>query len=165
MDEDSGAGSDLCVSCGICCEGSLFDQGPIFPHEEPEAGELGFTIVQRNDGERFFLLPCGNLCGSVCQIYEKRLTTCRTYKCPTLEAVEAREIDRTEADRRVAAAKAAIANIRQRLLPGERFDELRIRFGADPAPSVVWKLAMVQWDMVLDRFFRKPHQRVVRQKA
>ena len=165
MDQDASFSSDLCVSCGICCDGALFDQGPIYPHEEAHALGLGFTIVERDDGRRYFLLPCGNLCGSACQVYDVRPTTCRTYKCTTLQAVEAGEIDRAEADRRVAIGKATVASVRQRLLPGESFLELRARFGEESAPAPDFKLTMVQWDMVMDRFFRKPHQRVLAPEA
>ena len=161
MDDEAASSSDLCVSCGICCDGALFDQGPVHPHEEARARSLGFTIAEREDGRRYFLIPCGNLCGSVCQVYDQRLTTCRTYKCTTLQALEHGEIDRAEADRRVAAGKAAIASVRRFLLPGESFSALRARFGADPAPSAAFRLAMVQWDLAMDRFFRKPHQRVL----
>lgn len=161
MDKDTGPGSDLCVSCGICCDGALFDQGPVYPEEEARVLGYGFTIVERDDGKRYFLPPCGNLCGSACQIYDVRPTTCRTYRCTSLQALEAGEIDRAEADRRVAAGKAAIANVRRYLLPGESFIELRARFGREPAPSPAFRLAMVQWDRAMDRFFRKPHQRVL----
>ena len=160
MDKDAGSSDDLCVSCGICCDGALFDQGPVYPDEEARARRLGFSIVERDDGRRYFLIPCGNLCGSVCQVYDMRLTTCRTYKCTTLQAAEAGEIARSEADRRVAAGREAIANVRRFLLPGESFMELRARFGDDPGPSPEFKLAMVRWNLAMDRFFRKPHQRV-----
>jgi Fe-S-cluster containining protein len=160
MSEDGGSSSDLCVSCGICCDGPLFDQAEVFAAEEARVRLLGFPIDERG-GKTYFPLPCGYLCGAVCRIYEQRPTTCRTYKCTTLSAIEAGEIDRAEADRRVAAAKDAIADVRARMLPGESFLELRVRFGQEPSPEPAFVLAMVKWDMAMDRYFRKPHQQVL----
>ena len=117
--------------------------------------------MDERNGTPVFLLPCGNLCGAVCEIYEARPTTCRTYKCTTLTGLKGGEIDRAEADRRVAIGRATVARVRERLLPGESFLELRTRFGRDPSPAPDFKLAMLQWDIVMDRFFRKPHQRVL----
>jgi len=149
----------LCVSCGICCDGPLFDYAKLLPEEVPHARELGFEIVQLGEHSAF-ALPCGNLCGTVCQIYEVRPSRCRSYKCTTVEAMENGEIDRAEADRRVEATKVAVADVRKRLLPGETFLELRARFGDDPSPAPDFRLAMVKWDMTMDRYFRKPHQQV-----
>jgi Fe-S-cluster containining protein len=160
MSEDGGPGNDLCVSCGICCDGPLFDHAEVFAEEEARVRELGFTIEERG-GKTVFPLPCANLRGAVCQIYDVRPTTCRTYKCITLQAIEAGEIDRAEADRRVASAKAAVADVRARMSPGESFHELRVRFGKEPSPAPDFVLAMVKWDMTMDRYFRKPHQRVL----
>jgi Fe-S-cluster containining protein len=160
MGGDVDSSNELCVSCGICCDGPLFDQAEVFPAEEARVRMLGFAI-ERRGGKAYFPLPCGNLCGAVCRIYDQRPTTCRTYKCTTLTALEAGEIDRTEADRRVAAAKDAVADVRARMLPGESFHELRERFGHEPSPAPDFVLAMVKWDMAMDRYFRKPHQQVL----
>ncbi len=150
----------LCVTCGICCGGAMFDYGKVTPEEEPRLRALGFAIAKENE-TAVFALPCGNLCGTACQVYADRPATCRAFTCPTLRQIESGEIDRTEADRRVAATKYAVDEVRHHLLPGETFRQLRQRFGGYGQPPADLQVAMVAYDMLMDRYFRKPHQRVL----
>lgn len=158
MSDAAGASQDLCVQCGICCGGSLFDHAELDPDEVARTRELGFAVEMQGD-QAIFKLPCGFQQGAVCQMYPDRPRTCRAYTCETLRALDARTIDRPEADRRTSEAKTAIARLRTHMLPGESFRELRTRFGAAAAASKELGLALLLHDLALDRYFRRPHQR------
>ncbi|MFN8430975.1 MAG: YkgJ family cysteine cluster protein [Spirosomataceae bacterium] len=73
--------SALCISCGMCCDGSLFRHGHLFDQEDKAlAKRLGLKIVE-NEG---FLLPCKFLEGH-CSIWETdRPKVCEKYFCKPL---------------------------------------------------------------------------------
>jgi Fe-S-cluster containining protein len=160
MSEPVPPAGDLCVKCGICCDSLLFDHAFLDPDEEAGVRALGFTITEVG-GQKAFTLPCGHLKGTACQVYEVRPRTCRLYTCETLRAVNRGDIDRAEADRRVVETKAAMAAMREHLLPGETFSELRKRFTRDPAPSAEFRLAFIMSNIMLDRYLRRPAHRVL----
>ena len=160
MSEAEDPAGDLCVKCGICCDGPLFDHAYLDPDEEARARALGFPVIEVG-GQQAFPLPCVHLKGTACQIYEVRPRTCGLYTCETLRAVNRGDIDRAEADRRIVATKAAVTAIRAHLLPGETFLQMKRRFARDPAPSAEFRLAFVMWNMMLNRYFRRPRQRLL----
>jgi hypothetical protein len=135
----------------------LFDHAPIAPEEEAPLRSLGFAIMDAG-GTRAFRQPCGHLRGTVCQVYEARPQTCRLYTCETLRALGRGDIDRAEADRRVRVTNSAVANARAHLAPGETFLQMKARFANDPSPTAEFRLAVVMWNMMMDRYFRRPDQ-------
>lgn len=127
-------------------------------------GDRGFALAER-DGQPVFLLGCVHLCGAVCQIYPSRPAACRAYQCTTLRELERGEIGRGEADRRVAAIKTAVEQVRAGGQPGERYADLRERVGQDRFAGRALQLALASCDMMMDRWFREPRQRVLRRSA
>ena len=49
MSDDAGASQDLCVQCGICCGGSLFDYAELDAEEAPRIRALGFAVEMQGD--------------------------------------------------------------------------------------------------------------------
>ena len=70
----------LCKTCGLCCDGTLFDSVAIEPHETvPD--ELGPVRVGDKDA---FYQHCRCFNG-VCTIYLCRPQACRQFKCLVLK--------------------------------------------------------------------------------
>ncbi len=95
----------LCGHCGLCCDGSLFedvvlDAGELAPIE----ARVGYSV----DGERFRLhQPCQALAEGRCTVYADRPRGCRAFECGVLQEVRSggmdlkaamEEIDRTRMD-------------------------------------------------------------------
>jgi hypothetical protein len=98
----SGPVSDTapCVGCGLCCDGTLFASARAEPKEEQRI--LSFDLSLDNEGGiRYFALPCPHSIGGRCDIYGKRFTKCRTFRCKLLKDYQAAEIDIREAAEKV----------------------------------------------------------------
>lgn len=107
----------LCTSCGACCNGTLFDEVPLERHEIALGARLGLPIVPCGD-DAAMPLPCPRLAGASCTVYADRPSTCRSYRCALLEAVEAERAELEDALARVSALRDAAARVRA-LLPAE----------------------------------------------
>ncbi|MXO70793.1 YkgJ family cysteine cluster protein [Alteraurantiacibacter buctensis] len=91
------ASTNICVACGICCDGHLFDHARMYPGEQPLCASLGMGTEERDDGEGRFLLPCPRHGAEGCTVYDRRPTTCRTFRCRLLKDHEAGAISGDEA--------------------------------------------------------------------
>lgn len=107
----------LCTSCGACCNGTLFDEVPLERHEIALGARLSLPIVPCGD-EAAMPLPCPRLDGASCTVYAGRPSTCRTYRCGLLEAVEADHVPLDDALARVSALRDASSRVRG-LLPAD----------------------------------------------
>ena len=83
-----GEAANLCRSCGLCCNGILFDYVPVNDGEAAALERLGFAIRRTDDGAARFDHPCPKFCGS-CSIYSARPDSCRAYRCELLVKLEA----------------------------------------------------------------------------
>ena len=83
-------GSHLCLQCGLCCNGTLFETISILPDERTPREVLGTPVDITAIGSiREMPLPCPALSGATCSIYGDRPSTCGRYKCGVLHAYEA----------------------------------------------------------------------------
>jgi hypothetical protein len=87
----SDAGGALCLRCGLCCDGSLFEQVPL---EAGEAVRLTAPGAKtRAVGTRAVLpQPCACLVGRRCTIYPDRPQACARFVCDMHRAYEAGEL-------------------------------------------------------------------------
>lgn len=151
---------DLCTSCGMCCDGTMFDHVQVKPDEQTRLAEH-FTL-HRNATGAVFDQPCPHARHQRCMIYELRPHTCRTYRCTTLTAFQADEITHAEAVRRIDEALAARTRTMPLINPGETLARARLRRSAlasaptDTAKNARFILTLTALDMLLDRYFRKP---------
>lgn len=67
----------LCQSCGLCCDGTLFQKVLLRPEELEPAKKHGLHVVE-NKG---FLQPCPKLVERSCSIYEHRPSVCKSFTC------------------------------------------------------------------------------------
>lgn len=160
--------SELCTSCGLCCNGALFDYGPLDDDERDTARRTGMRVIEAED-ETAFGLPCPQLDGCRCQIYLERPRTCRAYRCETLRAAEDGKLSMDGALARIISARAALEKVLNHLPRGATVcDARRWRREAGQAaassclatsPELMIALGLL--DLELDRHFRKAGQRQI----
>jgi hypothetical protein len=75
----------ICVTCGFCCDGTLFLHATLNPCEP---GNIPEKIEQNRfteNGKEFFRLPCHYFSGK-CIIYDReRANICSSYRCQLLK--------------------------------------------------------------------------------
>jgi Fe-S-cluster containining protein len=82
--------SNLCLSCGLCCDGTLIGFVQVDNEEIPALREL-LDIEEVNE-KGVFLQPCNKYCDG-CTIYSQRPKQCASFKCGLLKSVEQKELD------------------------------------------------------------------------
>lgn len=86
--------SEICLSCGMCCDGTLFGKAKIKDEADKKRVEAFDLIVSDT---QFFDLPCHHFKGK-CSIYEQqRPNICGAYLCKPLKQLKAGEINRQAA--------------------------------------------------------------------
>ncbi|MBO9449149.1 YkgJ family cysteine cluster protein [Tropicibacter sp. R16_0] len=100
--------SGLCVSCNLCCNGSIFARVPITEEERPRLPKE-VQVFARNGALRM-RLPCPRLGDDgACTCYDVRPDTCRTYNCKLSKRRNEGEIDERSAVEITQEIKAAQA--------------------------------------------------------
>jgi Fe-S-cluster containining protein len=92
MSDDHGsAASRLCRSCGLCCNGTIFDYVPVTDEESERL--VRRLPMQPDDGERgrHFELGCPALGKRGCGVYADRPISCSSFRCKLLRKVESGE--------------------------------------------------------------------------
>jgi hypothetical protein len=81
MSDNNNEISDLCVRCGMCCDGTLFNKANVVDEADRKvADDLGLTTFELN-GKLFFKLPCRHF-SSCCTVYEtQRPRICSAFFC------------------------------------------------------------------------------------
>lgn len=118
----------LCQSCGLCCDGSLFNRVPLNLTEKVPEAKL--AVITNHLGARHFTQRCAALEGSSCQVYEERPLACRRYECLLFAALREGEVSLPEAQKVVEDAKILIAGARvDPSRKGVRDEYLAFHFG------------------------------------
>ncbi len=81
--------SNICLSCGLCCDGTLIGFVELDNEELPAVKKL--MDIEDENGNGFFLQPCSNYCDG-CTIYANRPKQCSNFKCGLLTSVEEKEL-------------------------------------------------------------------------
>jgi Fe-S-cluster containining protein len=115
--------SDLCVSCGLCCQGALHDLVPLEEDELERALRLHLPVVE-SPLRLAFRLPCPRLEDRRCTVYQERPRTCASYACGVLRAYSDGEIDGGTARERIERMRAQTAEV-ARLETGSRAEAIR----------------------------------------
>lgn len=89
----------LCLECGLCCNGVIFAKGELQSGDDPERlRSLGLTVLRTNKtGETKFKQPCAAFDGCRCGIYNERPKYCRAFECLLLKQVNAGKIELSKA--------------------------------------------------------------------
>jgi len=103
----------LCLQCGLCCNGVLFDDVKLQRGDRRMRLEaLGLKIVV-NHGSGAFTQPCSCFDGKHCRIYAERPTRCRTFECTQIHRVKSGQQTVAFAKRRITAAQQAAEAVRR----------------------------------------------------
>jgi hypothetical protein len=100
MAEDA---SKLCLDCGLCCSGDMFEMVPLAEVEVARMTRLGLPVMSKHDRPGM-LMPCAALDGTACTIYQERPMRCFWYRCKLLEKLHA---DRVSLERALGVVKLA----------------------------------------------------------
>lgn len=87
--------SDLCVACGMCCDGTLFGNVVCSKEEAEYMESLGLSTKKKEGQENYlFIQPCSMHINGSCSIYNdpKKPKTCSGFKCALLKRVIKEEI-------------------------------------------------------------------------
>jgi hypothetical protein len=76
---------NICVTCGFCCDGTLFFHAMLQPGERGSLPEKIEQNYRMEKGKEFFLLPCLYF-NEKCTIYDlKRAEVCSGFRCQMLK--------------------------------------------------------------------------------
>jgi len=81
-------GSDLCLQCGLCCDGTVFHQIGIQADDPEFLESLGLPVEPDPDSEGASTVfePCVAFVDGCCSLYERgRPQSCSTYRCRLLD--------------------------------------------------------------------------------
>lgn len=115
------AAARLCLDCGLCCNGVLFDNVRLQPGDTAKALTAQGLKIKKG---QFFNQPCSGLNGALCTLYQNRPTRCRAFVCGQFRAVAAGEVDFATAAGRIAEVRQGVAEV-ERLLSGTAGNNMR----------------------------------------
>ena len=82
------SGEHLCLACGLCCDGTLFDNVQLGPRDDAKhlrALGLPVAVTRGRAAVTFFRQPCAALCADrTCRVYADRPGQCRAFECGPL---------------------------------------------------------------------------------
>lgn len=169
-------GQQLCVACGLCCDGTLFDLVKLEATDNaPKLKQLGLPVkVTRGKVPvTLFPQPCAALCADrVCRIYADRPWQCRVFECGVFKEAKSGRMTVEVAQRLVKQARKRADKARRLLWElgdhdehrglGERFHRVSERLeagGADAETHAKFAdLSLVMHHLklqALDKFYTK----------
>lgn len=100
---------DLCTRCGVCCDGTFFEEAMIQPSDlNPVTEKLDLL---RKDGKIKIKLPCSHHVNYRCTIYEHRPSVCRAYECKLLKECKEGKVEEGDALRVIDKLKSAVEEL------------------------------------------------------
>jgi uncharacterized protein len=113
------SGEDLCLACGLCCDGTLFDAVRLEPGDDARklrALGLPVTVPRGRVPVARFPQPCAALCEDrTCRLYAERPRQCRIFECGVFKDAKAGRISFAAALRLVKAARRRADQVRRLL--------------------------------------------------
>ncbi len=110
---------DLCLACGLCCDGTLFDNVRLGSGDDARHLKtlgLPVSVSRAKKPITFFRQPCSALCADrSCQVYADRPGQCRAFECGVFKNAQAGRIGFQAALRQVRQARRQADAIRRLL--------------------------------------------------
>ena len=171
------SGEQLCLACGLCCDGTLFDGVQLEAGDDAKklkALGLPVTISRAKVPIARFPQPCSALCADrTCRVYADRPSQCRVFECGVFKEAKAGHITFAAALRLVKQARRKADKVRRLLHElgdteikrslGERFFRLQCRMEAEPTDEATrhafadLSLAVHQLKLLShDKFYTRP---------
>lgn len=120
-------GSELCLSCGLCCKGAVFNRASLKSDEIELANDCGLHYFAAGKGEFSFCLPCNLYQNNKCSIYLNRPAACRRYRCDLLKRLANGDIDLEESEIIIFQAKSLMDSINKQMINTEQSGNFRQR--------------------------------------
>ena len=111
-----GLTQSLCLSCGLCCDGTLFSEVPLKPTDDIAAFAAKGLQISVGAGSRTLKQPCPAHKSCACTVYADRPSTCRAYQCVLLKRIERNEISRDAALGVIRETISLINDVREQML-------------------------------------------------
>ncbi len=108
-------GVELCLFCGFCCKGILFDRVDLETDETELASQLGLSLYPKKADFDAIYLPCSCFKDSKCSVYAQRPRICKKYQCKLLKGYLQGTISFGESMELVKKAKGMMEAIYQNL--------------------------------------------------
>ncbi len=109
----------LCLACGLCCDGTLFDLVKLEASDDAaKVKRLGLPVkISRGKVPiARFPQPCAALCADrTCRVYADRPWQCRVFECKVLKNAKAGRVTLAAALRQVTQSRRRADNIRRLL--------------------------------------------------
>lgn len=89
----------LCLTCGLCCDGTLFRDVELQPGDDAaKLRVLGLPVKagrrSEESSEHKFPQPCSALCSDLkCRVYGDRPIRCRQFECALFKSVAATQTE------------------------------------------------------------------------
>jgi Fe-S-cluster containining protein len=153
------------LSCGLCCNGALYDHVEL---EEDDRNRLAENGIEASDR---FSHPCPHFIEQSCSIYAIRPRRCGDYQCEVLKKLYEGEIDAGAAHALVDQAKILRESVKSSLPEGLTLTclarEVKAGKDEDRSPSRLLVLArFVAFRMFVERHFLPAKARwMIREKA
>jgi hypothetical protein len=149
--------SELCTNCGLCCDGTLFDDIPISSDDifMETAESKGYnSFLENSDKKIKIIAPCPLFCGN-CSIYNQiRPSICESFYCTGLKKLKAEKLTKDELLNiidQVKHLKEEVLSMAQQIpifksysikeLRGECFPKVTIKI--QPYPELIMKIGIL----------------------
>lgn len=137
----------LCLQCGLCCDGTLFRDVELQPGDD--AGHLralGLPVRAGSSGAGKFPQPCAALCADLrCRVYADRPTRCREFECALFKSVAAGGMEQVAALKVIRQTRQQAEQVRrllrelgetgERVSLSRRFRKVKRHFDAGAVPA------------------------------
>jgi len=120
-------GTELCLSCGLCCEGVIFNRAALKHDEIRLAKDYDLDYFPEGEGEFAFRLPCHLYQDDKCSMYLSRPDACKRYRCDLLKRLTGGNIDLEESKQIVSQVKSLMDSIDKRMINVEHSGDFRQR--------------------------------------
>lgn len=144
------SGEQLCLACGMCCDGTLFDNVRLDPDEDAsglKALGLAVKLSRAKTPVSFLTQPCSALCSDcTCRIYTERPKQCRSFECGVFKEASSGQITYDAAHRLVKQTRRKadkvrrllqdIGEVEEKLSLGKRFKRVQRRIESGSADQV-----------------------------
>ncbi len=104
--------ADLCIGCGMCCDGTIFDATELHHDDELAPLQQLQAVFTTDQHSTRLQQPCPAFGEGCCSIYDQRPGSCREYSCALLTAVAEGATSQDEATDVIAAATALRDQVR-----------------------------------------------------
>ena len=105
------AASRLCVTCGMCCDGTLFHIVRMQPSDSVSALNVLGLKLKKKKGQNCIEQPCPMLKQQQCSIYVGRPERCRLFECELLKRLANESITEANAAITISEARRQVTEI------------------------------------------------------